>query len=104
MEMEGKMAGEQKRNADRDETTRTQEAPKESHRPSHIPKNARQAARPLQANCDRSLQSERHNRRSLKGGATGSDVTSGIFLFPLSSRPFLTKEKEKEERERFRQS
>jgi hypothetical protein len=32
-------------------------------------------------------------------GATGSDVTSGIFLFPLSLRPFLTKEKE--ERERF---
>jgi hypothetical protein len=27
-------------------------------------------------------------------GATGSDVTSGIFLFPLSPRPFLTKEKE----------
>jgi hypothetical protein len=35
------------------------------------------------------------------GGATGSDVTTGIFLFPHSPRPFLTKEKEKEERERF---
>jgi hypothetical protein len=35
-----------------------------------------------------------HSRRKM--GATGSDVTSGIFLFlfPLSSRPFLTKEKE----------
>jgi hypothetical protein len=38
----------------------------------------------------------------MAGGATGSDVTSGIFLFPLSPRPFLTKEKDKEERERER--
>jgi hypothetical protein len=38
----------------------------------------------------------------LNPGATGSDVTSGIFLFPLSPRPFLTKEKEKEERERIK--
>jgi hypothetical protein len=47
------------------------------------------------------------NTAQIPPGATGSDVTSGIFLFPLSPRPFLTKEKEergKRKEKDFRQS